>query len=128
MSLRVWLTLIGVLALTGAILFVSAGTIWWADAWWLLGLYSAAGIAIMEWMARKDPGLLAARMNVKPQEGQPVWDRMMLIAARLIYWSWLIVMGLDGGRFHSSNLPDWLIWVGRVALVAGVWGIYRVFR
>ncbi len=128
MTLRVWLALIGVIALTGAILFVSAGTIRWPDAWWLLGLYSAAGIAIMEWLARKDPALLAARMNVKPQEGQPFWDRMVLIAARLIYWSWLILMGLDGGRFHWSELPDWLIWAGRAALLAGIWGIYRVFR
>ena len=86
----------------------------------------AAGIAIMEWLARKDPALLAARMNVKAQEGQPFWDRIVLIAARLIYWSWLILMGLDGGRYHWSALPRrWLIWVGRAGLLAGIWGIYR---
>jgi protein-S-isoprenylcysteine O-methyltransferase Ste14 len=128
MTARVWLALISVIVITGGLLFVSAGTIRWADAWWLLGLYAAAGVAVMQWLAKNDPALLASRMNVKAQEGQPLWDRMVLIAARLIYWGWLILMGLDGGRFNWSNLPEWLIWTGRVALLLGIWGIYRVFR
>jgi protein-S-isoprenylcysteine O-methyltransferase Ste14 len=128
MTAKIWIALTGVLLITGGLLFGSAGTIWWADGWWMLGLYGASGVAILMWLARKDPGLLAARMNVKAQEGQPLWDRMVLLAARLIYWSWLILMGLDGGRFNWSALPDWLIWVGRAAFLIGIWGIYRVFK
>jgi protein-S-isoprenylcysteine O-methyltransferase Ste14 len=128
MNARAWLALAGVIVTTGGLLFVSAGTIRWAEAWWLLALYAVSGTAVMLWLAKNDPGLLAARMNVKAQEGQPVWDRMVLIAARVIYWSWLILMGLDGGRFDWSALPEWLIWVGRAAFLAGIWGIYRVFR
>lgn len=128
MTARAWLALAGVMVVTGGLLFGSAGTIRWADAWWFLALYAATGTAVMLWLAKNDPALLASRMNVKAQEGQPFWDRMVLIAARLIYWSWLIVMGLDGGRFHWSALPEWLIWTGRVAFLAGIWGIYRVFR
>jgi protein-S-isoprenylcysteine O-methyltransferase Ste14 len=82
----------------------------------------------MRWLAKKDPALLEARMNVKDQEGQPGWDRIVMRAARIIYWSWLILMGLDGGRFNWSALPDWLIWTGRAAMLIGIWGIYRVFR
>jgi protein-S-isoprenylcysteine O-methyltransferase Ste14 len=125
---RVWFALASVMVITGGLLFISAGTIRWADGWWMLGLYGVSGLAILQWLAWKDPALLAARMNVKPQEGQPLWDRMVLVAARLIYWSWLILMGLDGGRFNWSDLPDWLIWVGRAAFLIGIWGIYRVFR
>jgi protein-S-isoprenylcysteine O-methyltransferase Ste14 len=125
---RIWFALAGVMAITGGLLFFSAGRIYWAQAWWFLGLYAAAGTTVILWLAKKDPALLAARMNVKAQEGQPLWDRMVLIAARLIYWSWLILMGLDGGRFHWSELPDWLIWLGRAAFLAGIWGIWRVFR
>lgn len=128
MSARAWLALAGVMAVTGGLLFASAGTLRWAEAWWFLALYAAAGTAVLLWLAKNDPPLLAARMNVKPQEGQPLWDRLVLVAARLIYWSWLILMGLDGGRFHWSALPDWLIWLGRTALLAGIWGIWRVFR
>jgi protein-S-isoprenylcysteine O-methyltransferase Ste14 len=128
MTARVWLALAGVMATTGGLLFMSAGTIRWTDAWWLLVLYAAAGTAVMLWLSKTDPALLAARMNVKAQEGQPFWDRIVLIAARLIYWSWLILMGLDGGRFNWSALPDWLIWTGRAAFLLGIWGIYRVFR
>ena len=128
MSLRAWLALAGVMLTTGGLLFISAGTIWWPDAWWFLALYAAAGTTVMLWLAKNDPALLASRMNVKAQEGQPFWDRLVLIAARLIYWSWLVLMGLDGGRYNWSNLPDWLIWVGRAGLLIGIWAIYRVFR
>ena len=128
MTAKVWLALTGVMVITGGLLFVSAGTIRWADAWWFLGLYGVAGTAVIVWLAKHDPALLAARMNVKPQEGQPLWDRMVLQAARLIYWGWLILMGLDGGRYNWSALPDWLIWTGRAAFLLGIWGIYRVFR
>jgi len=125
---RVWLALAGVVVITGGLLFVSAGTIRWAEAWWFLALYGSAGTAVILWLAKNDPALLASRMNVKAQEGQPLWDRLVLQAARLIYWSWLILMGLDGGRYNWSNLPDWLIWVGRAAFLAGIWGTWRVFR
>lgn len=128
MNGRAWAALIGVMGITGGLLFTSAGTIRWAEAWWLLALYAFAGTAVMLWLAKKDPALLAARMNVKAQEGQPLWDRLVLLSARLIYWSWLILMGLDGGRFHWSNLPDWSVWAGRAAFLLGIWGIYRVFR
>jgi len=93
MTPRAWFALAGVLVITGGLLFISAGTIWWVDAWWFLALYAAAGVAVLLWLAKHDPALLAARMDVKAQEGQPLWDRLALIAARLIYWSWLILMG-----------------------------------
>ena len=82
MNARAWLALAGVLLITGGLLFVSAGTIRWTDAWWMLALYAAAGTAVMLWLAKNDPALLASRMNVKAQEGQPLWDRIVLLAAR----------------------------------------------
>ena len=128
MPLRAWLALAAVLAVTGFFLFVSAGTIVWAEGWWFLVLYGAAATVLMLWLAKADPALLAARMNVKAQEGQPGWDRIVIRLAYVIYWGWMVLMGLDGGRFNWSALPDWLIWVGRAAMLIGIWGTYRVFR
>jgi protein-S-isoprenylcysteine O-methyltransferase Ste14 len=128
MTLRVWAVLVGMFLLTGFLLFASAGTLYWADGWWFLVLYIAAGLAVTLWLARNDPALLAARMNVRNQEGQPAWDRLVVHAAQFVWWGWLIFMGLDGGRFGWSALPAWLVWVGRAGMLVGIWGIYRTFR
>lgn len=128
MTARIWAVLTGMFLLTGFLLFASAGTLYWADGWWFLVLYIAAGLAVTLWLARNDPALLAARMNVRKQEGQPAWDRLVVHAAQFIWWGWLIFMGLDGGRFGWSPVPAWLVWVGRAGMLVGIWGIYRTFR
>ena len=128
MTPRAWAAFFGVIVLTGFLLFASAGTFEWADGWWFLVLYTVGGLAVTVWLARNDPALLAARMDVRKQEGQPAWDRVVVYAAQFIWWGWLIFMGLDGGRFGWSPVPPWLVWVGRVGLLVGIWGIYRTFR
>jgi protein-S-isoprenylcysteine O-methyltransferase Ste14 len=125
---RIWGVLVGMFLLTAFLLFASAGTLYWPDGWWFLVLYIVAGLAVTLWLARNDPALLAARMNIRKQEGQPAWDRLVVHSAQFIWWGWLILMGLDGGRFGWSHLPDWLIWVGRAGMLVGIWGIYRTFR
>jgi protein-S-isoprenylcysteine O-methyltransferase Ste14 len=128
MTPRIWAVLAGMLVFTGLLLFASAGTPYWTDGWWFLVLYAVAGLAVTLWLARNDPALLASRMNVRKQEGQPVWDRLVVYAAQFIWWGWLIFLGLDGGRFGWSPLPVWLVWVGRAGMLVGIWGIYRTFR
>jgi protein-S-isoprenylcysteine O-methyltransferase Ste14 len=115
-------------AVTGLLLFAAAGTIFWRDGWWYLGLFILSGTAVTLWLARNDPALLEARMNVSKQKGQPVWDQIVVRAAQFIWWGWLVLMGLDGGRFHWLALPDWLVWVGRAGMLVGIWGVYRTFR
>jgi len=128
MTPRVWAVVFGMFLLTGFLLFASAGTFYWVDGWWFLVLYIAAGLAVTLWLARNDPALLRSRMDIRKQEGQPAWDRLVVHAAQFIWWGWLIFMGLDGGRFGWSSLPNWLVWVGRAGMLVGIWGIYRTFR
>jgi protein-S-isoprenylcysteine O-methyltransferase Ste14 len=128
MTWKIRLVMAAMFVLTGLLLLGAAGTIGWADAWWFLVLYIAAGTAITLWLARHDPALLAARMNVRKQKGQPGWDQIVVRSAQFIWWGWLVLMGLDGGRFHWAPVPDWLVWVGRAGMLIGMWGVYRTFR
>ena len=128
MNSHAWIAMAGMFVLTAVLLFVAAGDPFWADGWWFMGLFVVAGVAVVVWLARHDPGLLAARMNIARQEGQPFWDRLAIHAARFIWWGFLILMGLDGGRFHWLPLPDWVVWAGRVGILLGFWGIQRTFR
>lgn len=128
MNAQAWTAMGGMFVLTAVLLFGAAGDLLWADGWWFMALFIGAGVAIVAWLAGYDPGMLKARMNVAKQEGQPLWDQLALYAARLIWWGWLILMGLDGGRFNWLPLPDWVIWTGRIGMLLGFWGIYRTFR
>jgi protein-S-isoprenylcysteine O-methyltransferase Ste14 len=125
---RIWLGMAAMFAFTALLLFGAAGTLYWRDGWWFIALFVGAGVTITVWLARHDPALLQARMNVRKQKGQPVWDQIVVRSAQLIWWGWLILVGLDGGRFGWLALPDWLIWVGRGGMLFGLWGIYRTFR
>lgn len=128
MTWRIGLATTAMFAVTAVLLFGAAGTLYWRDGWWFMALFIGACVAITLWLAGYDPALLAARANVGQQEGQPRWDRIVIRFVQLIYWSWIVLMGLDGGRFGWSGLPDWLIWVGRAGILVGFWGVYRTFR
>jgi protein-S-isoprenylcysteine O-methyltransferase Ste14 len=128
MTLRVWLSIAGMMAVAGAVLFGAAGTIGWANGWWFLALFGGSVTATSWALARKDPALLAERMKGLRQEGQPLWDRIFLNLTQFVWWGWLLLMGLDGGRFGWWPLPGWLVWAGRIGIVVSFWAVYRCFR
>ena len=96
------------LVMTAACLFGSAGRLDWPNAWVLLGLSLAAGLAFT---AGRDPELAAERRNVKAGKN---WDKVLVAITVLLgpmaVW---ITAGLDD-RFH------WSIGMPFVASAAGV--------
>ena len=49
-------------AVFAALLFVCAGTLLWPAGWAFLALFFGFALAIVLWLAREDPELLAERM------------------------------------------------------------------
>jgi hypothetical protein len=64
-------------ALFAALLFVSAGTLLWAAGWAFMALFFGFALAIVLWLAREDPELLAERMSTLIQKEQPLWDKCL---------------------------------------------------
>jgi protein-S-isoprenylcysteine O-methyltransferase Ste14 len=85
------------LAMTAACLFGSAGRVDWWNAWVLLGLSLASGIAFT---AGRDPELTAERSNIKAGKS---WDKALVgitvLLGPMVMW---ITAGLDE-RFHWST-------------------------
>jgi protein-S-isoprenylcysteine O-methyltransferase Ste14 len=106
---------------------LAAGTIAWVAGWIFLVLFFGFVIAITLWLYRNNPGLLKERMTVSRSD-QKAWDKVFFIILNVFFLVWLIVMPLDGGRFHWSQVPFWLQVVGVVALLCSFYLFFATFR
>ena len=51
------------------------------------------------------------------QKGQPLWDKLIMASFVLLFFGWLILMGLDAGRFRWSAMPPLLQWLGAAGIL-----------
>lgn len=102
------------LAITAVCLFGAAGRLKWPNAWALLGLSLATGLAFT---AGRDPELAAERRRVKAGKS---WDKALasvtVLLGPMAMW---ITAGLDA-RFHwSSGMSSLVFTAGAAAAVLG---------
>ena len=128
MRVKVWLTLALEALIFSALLFGAAGTIRWLAGWAYLILFFVGALWITLLLARHDPALLAERMEVPVQKGQPFWDRILILPMIIAWCAWLVLMGLDALRFRWSVMPLWLQCAGGALIVLSFWMIARVYR
>jgi protein-S-isoprenylcysteine O-methyltransferase Ste14 len=128
MNAKVWLAVTVRAIFAGALLFVAAGTWRWPAAWLFALAVLATGLGGARWLASHDPELLAERMKPLVQPGQPLWDRIVMGVMSAMLVSWLVVIGIDAGRYQCSALSGWLRALGGVGLAIGMWISARTFR
>src|SRR5688572_21803713 len=115
-------------AVFAALLFVSAGTLLWPAGWAFMALFFSFALAIVLWLAREDPELLAERMSSPIQRGQPLWDKVFVAVVLLLFVGWLILMALDAVRFGYSEVPDWLQILGAIGVLISFYIMFLTFR
>jgi hypothetical protein len=93
------------LVLLAFLLFGSAGTLRWPAAWVYLAITAVVSIGGGLWLARHDPALLAERLKPVIQRDQKPWDKIFMAVMMALWFGWLVLMGLDAGRFHWSHVP-----------------------
>lgn len=124
---RLWLTLGAMLMAQAICLFGGAGTVRWPAGWIYILFFFACIVAVTWALAKNNPALLAERMKGMNQPGQPLWDKILAGSLQVVWFGWLVLMGLDA-RFGWSAMPDWLEWVGMAGLIAGFWIVHLTFR
>jgi protein-S-isoprenylcysteine O-methyltransferase Ste14 len=102
------------IAAMGALLFVPTGDWGWVEAWAFLAMIAINAAAMCAWLARRDPGLLEARLSGPTSEDQAPWDKLFMLVLMGAFMAWLAVMGLDARRFSWSHVP------GRVEILGAV--------
>lgn len=93
--------LLGIAAMA-AVIFISAGHLDYWEGW----VYSGINLAVFSltwWFIRDDLGLVAERL--RPGKGMKWWDKGYYILSTPLYFTAIIVAGIDAGRRHWSHTP-----------------------
>jgi protein-S-isoprenylcysteine O-methyltransferase Ste14 len=99
------------------ILFASAGTVFWVNAWIYAGLIIIYHVVSTVVLARLNPQLLNERGTLTGA-GTKTFDKLYVAVYPVFSFGSLVVMGLDAVRFQWSVMPFWLIYAGIFLFVA----------
>jgi protein-S-isoprenylcysteine O-methyltransferase Ste14 len=108
-------------------LLVPAGTLDWPAAWGFLAEMGVLSLAVGLWLARHDPALLAERLGSPFQRAQMTWDKIFMAVVMVLYFAWLILMGLDA-RWAISRMPIWLQALGALGVALANYVVFLAFR
>ena len=127
LNAKAWLALALLSLAMGLLLFVPAGTLRWWEAWVYLAIFSGASALITVDLMRRDPALLERRMRGGPTaEGRPA-QKLIMLCTSVAFVALLVVPALDH-RFAWSRVSFSTVLVGDVAVAAGFFFIWRVYR
>jgi len=118
MNLRTFVTIIGLSAFTGFLLFGAARTFDYWQAWLYLTLSLGCYLGVVLDLARHDPALLERRKKGGAKaEVRPVQKQII----RTLVIVWLIVPALAGfdHRFGWTHVAAWLSWASAALFLAG---------
>ena len=107
-----------------AVLFISAGTLAWVNAWIYFGLIVLDWVISEVVLAKINPEVLNGRGSVV-RAGTKGFDKIGLVLVPLPTICGLVVMGFDAVRFKWSSMPSWLTIIGIVMVIpacaGGIW-------
>jgi len=118
---------VGLIAVIAVFLFVPAGTLDWPAAWGFLAEMGVLSLAVGLWLASHDPVLLAERLGSPFQRAQKTWDKIFMAVVMVLYFAWLILMGLDA-RWAISRMPIWLQALGALGVALANYVVFLTFR
>ncbi|HUC01416.1 MAG TPA: isoprenylcysteine carboxylmethyltransferase family protein [Candidatus Paceibacterota bacterium] len=107
-------------------LFLSAGTIYYWQAWVYLGILVITVIPLMR-LIINDPVLVESRTKGGPAKEQRSIQKIIILVVTLPGAALFILPGLDH-RFGWSAMPLWLMIVGDAMVAVSMWMTYRVFK
>ena len=120
-----WLLVL--LVVMGAVLFVSAWTFNYWQAWVFLSVFGLSSLAVTVYLMKNDPKLLERRMRGGPTAEKELSQKIIMSAASIGFAAILIVPALDH-RWHWSAVPPYAVIAGNILIVLGWTIILFVFR
>jgi protein-S-isoprenylcysteine O-methyltransferase Ste14 len=111
----------------GVLLFLSAGTLDYWQAWVFIVVFSAAANGIGIYLSIKDPALLERRKNLTPAAPASLAQKIMGVLILIGVLALLVVPALDH-RFGWSSMPGFVAVFGDVLVLLSFVAFYYVFR
>jgi protein-S-isoprenylcysteine O-methyltransferase Ste14 len=110
-----------------ALLFISAGTLDYWQAWMFLAVYFGWSVAISLYLVNADPKLLERRMRGGPAAEKETVQKVIMFFVSLGFIGLLVLPALDH-RFAWSHMPAYAVLAGDVLVAIGWLAIFFVFR
>jgi protein-S-isoprenylcysteine O-methyltransferase Ste14 len=127
LNLKAFSGLLFLFLIMATLLFISAGTLDYWQAWVFLAVYFLASLAITLDLMKRDPKLLERRMRGGPTaEKEPV-QKIIMIIASLGFIGLLVVPALDLG-YGWSLMHPYVVLTGDLLVALGWLMIFYVFR
>jgi len=102
---KVWARGLGGTLAVFALIFVSAGTLYYWQGWVYLAL-TVAVLVVTIFALRDKPELIQERLS--PKQGMKNWDKVYFALSAPLYFGTVLLAAMDVGRFGwSSALPLW---------------------
>ncbi len=118
---RIWIRSILGIAVMAGLIFVSSGHLDYWEGWVFFGI-NLAIFAVTAWLLRNDHGLVAERLN--PGKGTKIWDKGYFLLSTPLYFSSVILAGIDAGRWHWSHGPSAGVYALALAVYIGGQGLF----
>jgi protein-S-isoprenylcysteine O-methyltransferase Ste14 len=115
------------LTVLGIVLFVSAGTLDYWQAWLYLAIFGGSVLLITLDLIRHDRHLLESRLSVGAAQEQRTSQKIIQAFASLSFVALYFVSGLDR-RFGWSRVPAMMVLMAEVIVALGFYFVYRVFK
>jgi len=110
-----------------ALVFLPAWTLHYWQGWVCLLVFSASAFGITIYLARKNPALLARRMNAGPKAETEKTQKVIQMFAAMGFASVFVLSSLDH-RFGWSRVPVALVVAGDLLIALGFAFVFWVFK
>jgi protein-S-isoprenylcysteine O-methyltransferase Ste14 len=127
LNAQAWLSLLLLAVLMGLLLFISAGTIHYWQAWVYLSIFMGASLLTTLYLMKKDPALLKRRMRGGPTAEKRRKQKLIMLCTSIGFIALLVVPALDH-RFQWSAMTLSFVIVGDVLVVTGFYLIFLVYK
>ena len=124
---KAWLSLALLAIAMGALLFVSAGSLVYWQAWLYLAVFFGPSTAATLDLLRRDPALLKRRLNGGPMAEKRIAQKIIMLFTSASFMALLVVPGLDH-RYGWSATPAYMVIAGTLSVLVGFILIMRVYR
>jgi protein-S-isoprenylcysteine O-methyltransferase Ste14 len=124
---RAWLALAIVAGVMCALLFGTAGTTQYWQAWVYVSIFLGASALTTFYLMKKDRALLARRMRGGPMFEKEGTQQIIMVFTSLGFVALLVVPALDH-RFGWSAVAVWAVVLGDVLVAIGFYLIFLVYR
>ena len=127
LTLRAWISLAALAVVMAAVLFGSAGTFRYWEAWLYLLIFIGGSALTTLDLLERDPELLERRMHAGPTAEKEPAQRVIMSVTSLGFLALLAVPALDQ-RFHWSTVPFLVIVTGDLLVGLGLYFIVLVYH